>query len=122
VERGIRALRRTFRDRADRAAVVVGVDFSHVGPRFGDPEPPDSALALRTSVGDHRALDHVLRGDPEGFWQEVAARGNPQRIDATSALYTALRVLEPVRGELLHYAQAPDPAGGIVSFASVALY
>jgi AmmeMemoRadiSam system protein B len=122
VERGIRALRRTFRDRADRAAVVVGVDFSHVGPRFGDPEPPDSALALRTSVGDHRALDHVLRGDPEGFWHEVAARGNPQRIDATSALYTALRVLEPVRGELLHYAQAPDPAGGIVSFASVALY
>ncbi len=122
VDRAIEALRRTFWDRADRAAVVVGVDFSHVGPRFGDPEPPDSTLALRTSAGDHRALEHVLRGDPEGFWQEVAAGGNPQRIDATSALYTALRVLEPVRGELLHYAQAPDPAGGIVSFASVALY
>lgn len=122
VERGLAALRRSFSKRADRAAVVVGVDLSHVGPRFGDPEPPDSALALRTSAGDHRALEYALRGDPEGFWREVAGSGNPQRIDATSALYAALRVLEPVRAELLHYAQAPDPAGGIVSFASLALY
>jgi len=122
VERVVRLLRRTFQRRADRAAVVVGVDFSHVGPRFGDAEPADSALALRTSAGDHRALDHALRGDAEGFWREVAGGGNPQRIDATSALYAALRVLEPVRGQLLHYAQAPDPAGGIVSFASLALY
>ncbi len=122
VERGIQLLRETFRARADQAAVVVGVDFSHVGPRFGDPEPPDAALALRTSAGDHRALEYALRGDAEEFWEEVAFAGNPQRIDAGSALYTALRILEPVRGRLLHYAQAPDPAGGLVSFAAVALY
>lgn len=122
VERGVQVLRNSFRRRAQRAAVVVGVDFSHVGPRFGDPEPPDSTLALRTSVGDHRALEHALRGDAEGFWAEVAAGGNPQRIDAHSALYTALRILEPVYGHLLHYMQAPDPAGGIVSFASLAFY
>lgn len=121
VERVIRLLRESFRRRAQRAAVVVAVDLSHVGPRFGDPEPADAALALRTSVGDHRALEHALRGDAEGFWAEVAAGGNPQRIDAHSALYAALRILEPVRGQLLHYAQAPDPAGGIVTFASVAL-
>lgn len=120
VERVVQLLRRGFQSRRDRAAVVVGVDFSHVGPRFGDPEPPDSSLALRTSAGDHRALEHVLRGDAEGFWREVAGGGNPQRIDATSALYAALRILEPVHGHLLHYAQAPDPAGGIVSFAALA--
>lgn len=122
VERGLAALRRSFSKRADRAAVVVGVDLSHVGPRFGDPEPPDSTLALRTSAGDHRALEYALRGDPEGFWEEVAGSGNPQRIDATSALYAALRILEPVRAELLHYAQGSDPAGGIVTFATLALY
>lgn len=122
VERGLQALRQTFLRRQDRAAVVVGVDFSHVGPRFGDPEPPDSALALRTSAADHRVLEHALRGEAEGFWRAVMSGGNPQRIDAGSALYTALRILEPVRGELLHYAQAPDPAGGIVSFASLAFY
>lgn len=120
VERVVQLLRRTFRERGDRAAVVAGVDFSHVGPRFGDAEPADSALALRTSAGDHRALDQVVRGDAEGFWREVAGSGNPQRIDAGSALYTALRVLEPVRADVLHYAQAPDPMGGIVSFASLA--
>lgn len=122
VERVVQLLRRTFWERADGAALVAGVDFSHVGPRFGDPEPPDSSLALRTSAGDHRALEHVLRGDAEAFWSEVASTGNPQRIDALSALYAALRILEPVHGQLLHYGQAPDPAGGIVSFAALALY
>ena len=52
----------------------------------------------------------------------MASTGNPQRIDALSALYAALRILEPVQGQLLHYGQAPDPAGGIVSFAAIALY
>ncbi len=122
VERVVQLLRESFRRRAHRAALVVGVDLSHVGPRFGDPDPPDVALSLRTSAGDHRCLDHALRADAEAFWAELAAKGNPQRIDAQSALYAALRILEPVQGKLLHYMQAPDPLGGIVSFASVAFY
>ncbi|MDR5710296.1 MAG: hypothetical protein QN172_06845 [Armatimonadota bacterium] len=118
----VQLLRRIFWERADGAALVAGVDFSHVGPRFGDPESPDSALALRTSAGDHRVLEHVLRGEAEAFWREVASVGNPQRIDALSALYAALRILEPVQGQLLHYGQAPDTAGRIVIFAVLALY
>ncbi|MDR5708647.1 MAG: AmmeMemoRadiSam system protein B, partial [Armatimonadota bacterium] len=92
-----------------------------VGPRFGDPEPPDTRLASRTSLRDHTILEAIVRGEPEAFWREGMADGNRQRIDALSAVYTALRVLEPVRARLLRYGQAPDPAGGIVSFASLVL-
>jgi hypothetical protein len=44
--------------------------------------------------------------------------GNAHRVDALSAVYTLLAVLAPVRGAELAYGMAPDPAGGLVSFAS----
>jgi AmmeMemoRadiSam system protein B len=102
-------------------SILASVDFSHVGPRFGDREPADNALAARTSLGDRPVLEAILRGDAEAFWREVMAEGNARRIDAASAVYTALRILEPCHGRLLRYGQAPDSAGGIVSFASIAL-
>ena len=37
------------------------------------------------------------------------------------AIYTVLRVLSPVRGQILDYRQGEDPAGGLVGFAAVAL-
>ncbi len=121
VERVVQALREVIAARADEIAVVVGVDFSHVGPRFGDPEPVSPALAARTSARDREVLEAIVAGDADGFWRRVTAAGNPQRIDALSAVYLALRVLDPVRGRLLRYGTAEDPAGGLVSFASLAL-
>jgi AmmeMemoRadiSam system protein B len=120
LERVVSSLREVVRARPD-VGVVVGVDFSHVGPRFGDADPVDDALASRTSLADRAVLDAIVRGDPDLFWRTVAAGGNPRRIDALSAVYTALRVLEPAAGRLLRYGQALDPSGGIVSFASFAL-
>jgi len=92
-----------------------------VGPRFGDHEPVSPALAARTSAYDRDVLEAIVAGDAEAFWRRVTAGGNPQRIDALSAVYLALRLLEPVCGRLLRYGTAEDPAGGIVSFASLAL-
>jgi AmmeMemoRadiSam system protein B len=102
-------------------AILASVDFSHVGPRFGDPEPADQALAVATAAGDRVLLDAICAGDAERFWAEVSRDGNPRRVDAVWPVYVALRVLHPCRGRLLRYGQAPDPAGGLVSFASVAL-
>jgi len=121
VERVVQALREVVAARAEDIAIVAGVDFSHVGPRFGDQEPVSPALAARTSAYDRDVLGAIVAGDAEAFWRRVTAGGNPQRIDALSAVYLALRLLEPVRGRLLRYGTAEDPAGGIVSFASLAL-
>lgn len=104
-----------------RIGIVVSVDFSHVGPRFGDAEPVDQTLVIQTSLGDRAALETIARGDAEAWWTAVMGNGNPTRIDAAFATYVALRILEPCTGRLLRYGQAPDPAGGLVTFGSLAL-
>lgn len=120
VEAFVGAVREAMAQRRS-IAVVVSVDFSHVGPRFGDDRPVDQALASETSIEDRAALEMVLRGDPQAWWTAVMRDGNRRRVDAASATYLALRILEPCSGLLLRYGQAPDPAGGLVSFASLAL-
>jgi hypothetical protein len=121
VERVVQAIRRLVGARGRDLAVVASVDFSHVGPRFGDLEPVSPGLATSTSLRDREILDAIAAGDAELFWQRATAGGNPTRIDAVSAVYLTMRALEPVRGHLLKYGQAEDPAGGIVSFAGLAL-
>jgi len=118
---GLAEALRVLLGRGRRVALLASVDFSHVGPRFGDREPADAALAARTSARDREVLERILAGDAEGFWLAVMGDGNPQRIDAALPVYVLLRVLAPTRGRLLRYGQAPDPAGGLVSFASIAL-
>lgn len=119
VERFVEVIRQ-YLTGGRRTAVLASVDFSHVGPRFGDREPADRALAVRTSARDHEVLEALAAGDAEAFWRVAMEDGNRQRIDAVSAVYVALRILAPTQGRLLRYGQAPDPAGGLVSFASVA--
>jgi len=121
VERFVGAVRDYIATTRRRVAVLVSVDFSHVGVRFGDREPPDAALASATSAGDRVVLQAIVEGEAEAFWQAVMLDGNRRRIDAVVPAYVALRILAPCRGRLLRYGQAADPAGGIVSFASLAL-
>lgn len=119
IEGFIAALRETLAA-ADRPVCVVGgVDLSHVGPRFGDPDPVGPQLAARARAFDLDALGSVISGDAEGFWRTVMAGGNRYHVCGVNAIYTTLRVLAPVRGRLLHYDQGVDPAGGLVGFAAV---
>jgi AmmeMemoRadiSam system protein B len=121
VESFIVALRRALAAETRPVLVIGGVDLSHVGPRFGDAEPAGPTLAAAARTGDLTALARVTEGDAEGFWQAVMADGNQRRVCGLSAIYTVLRVLTPVRGRVLEYAQGEDPAGGLVGFAACAL-
>jgi hypothetical protein len=49
----------------------------------------------------------------------VMSDGNKRHVCGLSATYSALRLLEGADGKVLKYGFAPDPAGGIVSFASM---
>jgi len=121
IEAFIGALRAAING-ADRPVLVLaGVDLSHVGPRFGDADHAGPTLAAAARAGDLAALDYVAAGDAEGFWRTVVADGNRHRVCGLSAIYTALRALSPVRGQVLDYRQGEDPAGGLVGFAAVGL-
>lgn len=102
---------------------LAGADLSHVGPKFGDPDPPTPESCKALEVDDRRSLEFALRGDAEGFYRSVQEEGDRRKICGLSPIYTMLRLIESADGRLLHYDQADDPTmPGVVSYASVAYY
>jgi len=60
--------------------------------------------------------------DADGWYASVMKDMNQRRVCGLNAIYAALKTLDGAadRGEFLKYGYAPDPAGGIVSFAGIA--
>lgn len=102
-----------------KACVVAGVDFAHVGPVFGDPVEIDQKLVRWMVEADSQSLRFCGDVDPESFWASVMADGNARHVCGLSATYAALSLLPGTSGKLLKYGFAPDPAGGLVSFAGM---
>ncbi|HVC08942.1 MAG TPA: AmmeMemoRadiSam system protein B [Elusimicrobiota bacterium] len=105
--------------------ILAGVDLAHVGPRFGDDVEVDEALAKRVEEGDRASIARALELDADGFYRSAAGEAAWRKVCGLSALYTELRLAKIIGGQgaaapgrLLSYGQAPDPAGGIVSFCS----
>ena len=98
---------------------MAGVDFAHVGPVFGDDVKIDEKLIEWMMSGDTRSLQAISEGNPESFWNSVMSDGDRRHVCGLSATYAALRLLGDVDGRVHKYGFAPDPAGGLVSFASM---
>jgi len=118
IEEFLQALGEVLRSSEKSVCLVAGVDYAHVGPRFGDPVELNQALIDWMVAEDNKSLACLTKGDAEGFWSSVVADGNRRHVCGLSATYSMLRLLGSQAGTLLKYGYAPDPAGGIVSFAS----
>lgn len=117
IEAGLAALREATAGR--KVCIVGGVDFAHVGPSFGDKVEVDKKLISWMQAGDMRSMDAIAEGNAESFWNSVVSDGNRRHVCGLSATYAALRLLDGAPGKVHRYGFAPDPAGGLVSFASV---
>lgn len=104
--------------------IVCGADLAHIGPRFGDPQPVTPAWLERVEAQDRAGLARLEEQDAEGWLASVQDDGNARKVCGVSALYAFSRLhraLYPnAKGQLLHWGHAADPAGGEVSFASMA--
>jgi AmmeMemoRadiSam system protein B len=108
-------------DGGPETGVVAAADLSHVGPRFGDSKPCSKAFLDLVRRHDLECLSFVEAGDPEGFYRSVALSGNRLRVCGLFPIYTVLSILDGLRGKVLSYEQAVDPAKTqCVTFASVA--
>jgi MEMO1 family protein len=106
-----------------RACIVAGADLAHVGPQFGDREPNSAAFLADVDRADRAMLEIAATVDPEGFFANVMDDGDRRRICGVAPMYSLLRLLPPVRGEVLRYTQWADPSEqSAVTFASVAYY
>ena len=115
----IEAVRETAKEQGGRTVYVAGVDFSHVGPRFGDPSVDDRTRA-EVETHDRDALEAARRGDADGWFRSIAAHDDSTRICGYAPTYALLRCVEPGEGRLLRYERSDEKDGSFVSVASMA--
>lgn len=102
-----------------RTLVVAGVDFSHVGPKFGH-DMPASYIINQSEAHDRRLLDSLCEVNADGFWAESREVDDRYHVCGFSALACLLEILPSSRGYLLDYGIYKEEATrSAVSFAAV---
>jgi|YNPMSStandDraft_1061717.scaffolds.fasta_scaffold00883_13 hypothetical protein len=106
-----------------KVLILAGVDFSHVGPRFGDDIEITPEIKKKIEEYDKKILNLALELKADEFFLNVAETENETNICGLSATYSALRFIKSInpnaKGKFLDYSQADDPFAGFVSFASM---
>ena len=123
VQAFLAACRDCVSDSGKKVSVIAAADLAHVGRRFGDDYDIDDEVIGMVRDRDHEDLEHVRRMSAGDFYSSVMKDANQRKVCGLNCIYSALKSLQgsATHAEPIHYDYAHDPAGGIVSFASVAL-
>ncbi len=106
-----------------RLRFVLGVDFAHVGRRYGDRQPVRAYQGplVEVEARDRSRLGRIGAGDAAGFWDLVVEKGHDDLKWCGSApLYTYLRAVPEARGRLLSYEHWNIDEASVVSFGAMA--
>lgn len=121
VKKFLDACRAYAAQKENRVAVIAGADLAHVGPCFGDDFELDDSIRASIGFRDMEDLVHVRSGDASRWYKAVMADNNARRVCGLGCIYGALETMgKHSKSELLHYGSGDDPAGGVVTFASLA--
>ena len=112
-------LREILQDPEHETLLVAGIDFSHVGPKFGH-EMPAEYLKGQSEAHDKKLLQHLSDLDPDLFWEESRRVKDQFNVCGFSALACLLEILPPCEGRILDYERwNEEPTRSAVSFAAV---
>jgi len=118
IEAVIDAVREAERALGGPTLYVAGVDFSHMGPRFGDPKlDADTVEAMRRT--DEDAIGAAASADADAWFQAIAATDDATRICGFAPTYFMLRCAAPAPGRPLVYAESHEADGSVVSVAAM---
>lgn len=118
----VAALRAELEAESRRVLILSGVDFAHVGKKFGDPFAADRSVAERVQREDLGLIENIKRGDPEAFFADIVKDRDARRICGLAPMYTQLELLRGRSARLLKYGIAMEPQSeSAVSFASLAI-
>ena len=101
---------------------VLGVDFAHVGRRYGDGRAAHAYQGPLATVAerDDARVDRIAAGDAEGFWNLLMERGDDDlKWCGSSPIYTFLRAVPQARGHRLSYEQWNIDDASVVSFGAL---
>ena len=118
IEQLIAAVREAEQQYPGPTLYVAGVDFSHMGPRFGDP-PLDGEAGEKLRQTDERAIAAAATGDADAWFEAIAAGDDGTRICGFAPTYCMLRCATPGVGRPLSYAESPEPDGSVVTVAAM---
>jgi len=121
IQRFCDALRESLSEVSD-ACLVASVDFSHVGPSYGDEEGLDSIGVAALERKDRKVLDAIESGDLGAFVKIIEKNDNASRICGFPPIYVLMKTLAGFRARTLDYASTQiDNFGSTVTFASMLL-
>ncbi len=120
----IDGLTEAIRQSGRRHCLVAGVDFAHIGQKFGDVEGLSSSLLERSERRDRELIAALEEADSKRFFTLAASDNDSTRVCGLSAMYTFLEVAKRTgmtRGHLLRYDRSREHGTqSSVSFASLA--
>lgn len=106
-------------DPNEKTLLVAGVDFSHIGPKFGHDQPA-AHLQGQSEAHDKKLLKALSDRQVDAFWEESIAVEDRFNVCGFSALACLMEVLPPCEGHVLDYQVWHEPpTRSAVSFAAV---
>jgi MEMO1 family protein len=118
----VEAIKAELEDETRQVLIVAGVDFAHVGKKFGDSFSADEKVAGWTRTEDLALIETIKRGDPQGFFSQIAKERDARKICGLAPMYTQLELLKGHPARLLMHDIAMEPqTESAVSFASIAI-
>jgi MEMO1 family protein len=118
----LEALRAELEAESRRVLIIAGVDFAHVGKKFGDSFSADEKIAEWVKREDLALIENIKRGDPDGFFADVARDRDARKICGLSPMYMQLELLRDHPARLLmHDIAMESQTESAVSFASLAI-
>ncbi len=117
------ALRATIAAAKRRVCVIASVDFSHVGPRYGERQSLDAAFMQQVGAADRRLLAEIEAVNAGGFATANAQIEDRYRVCGFAPLHTMLASTAATRGRTLKYEQGRvDDRQSVVTYASAVLF
>lgn len=106
-----------------KVVAIASVDFAHVGPAFGDNFLMDDPRRESLRQADVQLVQSIIRGDGAGFYDQITAVEDKNRICGFSPIYLMLQYLGTTEGVQIAYDQCPadEQNTSLVSIAGVLL-
>lgn len=102
-----------------RVLLVSGVDFSHIGHKFGHKEPAVSLLG-QARANDRVLIDCLVQGRARDIYRHALATSDRYNVCGVASMMLFSSLLGPCRAELLHHGTYDEPAtSSAVTFAAM---
>jgi len=115
----IEVLEDMIKNRNGNVLLVSGVDFSHVGPKFGHQMPADAILP-RAKSNDQEIISSILRGETEKIFENAVETQDQFNVCGFPSVLIFSELLKGSEGKLLSHETYNERAtNSAVTYASM---